>query len=187
MEKKLNIPIIIGTSRVNRESIKPAKLIAEIGQSIAEISVSLVDPLDFNLPNDGNDEGFKDSKYTEITKAADGFIIVTPEYNHSYSGSLKRLLDSELENYIHKPVAFAGVSSTPWGGVRAIEALVNTVREMGLSASFTDLYFPMVQTLFNMEGKILDHKYESRIKKFYGELIWLAKIFKYGRANLAKA
>jgi NAD(P)H-dependent FMN reductase len=161
-------------------SIYPAKLIREIGAEIEGVETILLDPIDFNMPADGNDDENKDPKYTEITEKADAFFIVAPEYNHSFSGTLKRFLDSELKNYIHKPVAFAGVSSGPWGGVRAIEALVSTVREMGLIATHTDVQFPIVKDIFDSTtGKLKDEKYNARIRKAYDELIWMAKVLKW--------
>jgi NAD(P)H-dependent FMN reductase len=109
--EKLFIPILLGTTRPKRQSVKVAKLVEEIGFTIPEIEVKLIDPLDYNFPFDGNDEENKDHRYTKITGQADAFFIVTPEYNHSFPGTLKRMLDSELSNYIHKPVAIAGVSN----------------------------------------------------------------------------
>jgi len=181
---KLFIPVLLGTSRPKRESFKAAKLVEEVGKTIEEIEVQLVDPNDYTFPFDGNDPENKDPRYTELTQKADAFFIVTPEYNHSFPGTLKRMLDSELSNYIHKPVAFAGVSNGIFGGARAIEALVNTVREMGMVATFSDVYFPQVQNLFDEEGKIKDDGFVRRINRGYTELIWMAKALKYGRENL---
>ena len=131
-----------------------------------------------------NDPENKDPRYTKLTIEADGFFIVTPEYNHSFPGTLKRMLDSELQNYIHKPVAFAGVSNGIFGGARAIEELVPTIREMGMVATFSDVYFPQIQNLFDENGNILDEGYERRIKRGYEELIWMAKTLKWGRENI---
>ncbi len=185
--KKLFILIIEGTTRPKRESIKAAKFIYEVGKTIEEIDVTLVSPEDFNLPYDGNDDENRDPRYTELTAKADAFFIVTPEYNHSFPGTLKRLLDAELDNYIHKPVAFAGVSNGSWGGVRAIEALTMSVREMGLVATFTDMHFPRVQDMFDENGKIIDEKNIKRVKKSFNELIWMAKTLKYGRDTIKSA
>lgn len=181
---QLFIPILLGTTRPKRESIKVAKLVESVGKQIEEIVVQLVDPLDYHFPYDGNDPENKDPRYSELTARADAFFIVTPEYNHSFPGTLKRMLDSELENYIHKPVAFAGVSNGIFGGARAIEELVGTVREMGLVATFSDVYFPQVQNLFDENEKIKDEGYERRIKRAYDELIWMAKALKYGRETI---
>jgi NAD(P)H-dependent FMN reductase len=180
----LQILVIEGTTRVQRESIHVARLIAEIGKEIEGLEITLVDPNDFSLPGDGNDPEGKDPKYSALTAKADAFFIVTPEYNHSFPGSLKRLLDSELTNYIHKPVAFAGVSNGGWGGIRAIEALVTTVREMGLVATYTDVQFPRVQDTFESSGKLVDEKYRERVMRAYTELIWMARTMKWGRENL---
>lgn len=94
------------------------------------------------------------------------------------------MLDSELKNYIHKPVAFGGVSSSQWGGVRGIEALVNTVREMGLTATFTDMQFPKVQELFDDDGTLLNEAYRDYVKSAWIELIWMTKVMQYGRENI---
>ncbi|PIR80103.1 MAG: NADPH-dependent FMN reductase [Candidatus Levybacteria bacterium CG10_big_fil_rev_8_21_14_0_10_35_13] len=182
--KKLFIPILEGTKREQRKSIFAAKLVYEISKEYGQIESVLVDPNDFNFPGDGNDPEGKDPRYTKITEKADGFFIVTPEYNHGYPGSLKRMLDSELQNYIHKPVAFASVSAQQWGGVRAIEALVNTVREMGMVATFADVQFPKVQDIFDEGGNLKDEAYIKRVKRSFDELIWMVKALKYGRENI---
>lgn len=182
--KPLEIVVIEGTTRVRRDSIHAARLVAEVGREQKGVEITFVDPMEFHFNGDGNDPEGKNAKYTAITEKADGFFIVTPEYNHSFPGSLKRLLDSELANYIHKPVAFAGCSSQRWGGVRAIEALVNTVREMGMVATFTDVNFPQVATLFDEKGELLDPAYRRYVQSAYDELLWMARVLKYGRDHI---
>jgi NAD(P)H-dependent FMN reductase len=184
MEEKLTIAVLAGTARVQRESIKAARYVAEFGRQLPNVEIIFVDPTDFNFPGDGNDPEGKDPRYAEITAKADAFFIVSPEYNHSFPGSLKRMLDSELKNYIHKPVALAGASNGNWGGVRAVEALVVTVREMGLAATFTSVYFPRVQDMFDQQGQILpefEARYSKNVQAAYDELIWMAKALKWGR------
>jgi len=182
--QKLFIPVLLGTIRPKRESIKAAKLVEQVGKTLSEIEVQLVDPKDYHFPFDGNDPENKDPRYSELTEKADGFFIVTPEYNHSFPGTLKRMLDSELKNYIHKPVAFAGVSNGIFGGARAIEALTTTVREMGMVATFSDVYFPEIQNLFDEKGEIKDEGYIRRINRAYTGLIWMAKALKWGKENV---
>src|SRR3990167_3245150 len=175
----MTIAVLIGTTRVQRESVKAAKYIAEFGRRIENVDIILVDPMDFTFHGDGNDPEGKDPRYTEITEKADAFFIVTPEYNHSFPGSLKRMLDSELANYNHKPVAFAGVSNGHWGGVRAIESLVPAVRETGLVVMSWDVYFPNIQDVFDETGVIVDEyskRYETNVTKLYTELIWFARL-----------
>ena len=181
---KLYIPVLAGTTREQRKSIFAARLVAEIGNSFKEIETEVIDPKDFNFPGAGNDPEGKDPRYSAITERAQGFFIVSPEYNHSFPGSLKRMLDSELKNYIHKSVAFAGVSNGQWGGVRGIEALVLTVREMGLVSTFTDMHFPKVQELFDDNGVLLNEAYRDYIKSAWVELIWMTKTLQSGRENI---
>lgn len=180
----MTIAVLIGTTRVQRESVKAAKYIAEFGRRIENVDIILVDPMDFTFHGDGNDPEGKDPRYTEITEKADAFFIVTPEYNHSFPGSLKRMLDSELVNYNHKPVAFAGVSNGNWGGVRAVESLVPAVRETGLVVMSWDIYFPYIQKIFADDGSIhADYKerYEKQLAKLFDELVWFTGILKTPR------
>jgi NAD(P)H-dependent FMN reductase len=181
---KLYLPVLAGTTREQRISIFAARLVAEVGNTFDEVETEVIDPKDFHFLGDGNDPEGKDPRYSEISERAHGFFVVSPEYNHSFPGSLKRMLDSELKNYVHKPVAFAGVSSGQWGGVRAIEALVGTVREMGLVSTFTDMQFPKVQDLFDDEGTLLNEAYREYVKSAWVELIWMAKTLQHGRENI---
>ncbi len=181
MADTIHIAVLIGTTREQRKSVHAARLVAEVGAALEGVTTELVDPKDFNFPGDGNDPEGQDARYSEITKNADAFFIITPEYNHSFPGSLKRMLDSELKNYIHKPVAIAGASSGMWGGVRAVESLVPAVRELGLVVTFGSVYFPKVQDLFDESGKLLNDFYKGSVEKAYAELIWMAKALKPAR------
>jgi NAD(P)H-dependent FMN reductase len=179
--KPVTIAILAGTTRVQRESIKAARYIANYGRMLPDVEIIFVDPVDFHFPGDGNDDGpdgGKDPRYSAITEKADAFFIITPEYNHSFPGSLKRMLDSELQTYNHKPVALAGASSGPWGGVRAVEALVLAIREMGLVVLSWDIYFPKVQDMFEADDQIkaeFKERYDRNLHRIYAELIWLTR------------
>lgn len=187
-EEKLFIPVLLGTPRKHRESGKVAEwLYAKILEREDEIETRLFDVRDFNLPADDYGMEIKDDfpEWRDAIEKADGLIIVTPEYNHGYPGTLKAVLDLLLPEYIHKAVAFCAVSAQVWGGVRVIEALVQTSRELGLAVTFTDLHFPRVQTLFDEDGNLLDEKsYEPRVKNFLDELVWMSKTLRWGRENL---
>lgn len=94
------------------------------------------------------------------------------------------MLDSELQLYNHKPVAFAGASNGNWGGVRAVESLLTAIRETGLVALSWDIYFPFVHTMFADDGTILEEhreRYEQNLGKLFDELLWMARLFKAAR------
>lgn len=182
----MKIAIILGTTRPKRQSIHAARLIEEIATEFSEIETIFVDPQEYDLSLDGNDEENKIPEYSEIVNAADGFFIVAPEYNRSFPGSLKSLLDKELKAYIHKPVAFAGVSSGMIGGARVVESLIAPVREMGMVPTFAEVFFPRVQEMFDEEGVLLDESQRERVRSAYRELIWMSKTLKWGRENIDK-
>ena len=94
------------------------------------------------------------------------------------------MLDLLLAEYIHKAVAFVGVSAQVWGGTRVIEACVPMVRELGLAVTFTDLNFPRVQDKFDDDGNLLDEAYIKRAAGFIDEVVWMAKTLRWGRNNL---
>lgn len=187
-DRKLFIPLLLGTPRKGRESEHVARwLFGKIEERGEEIETQFFDVRDFRLPQDHYGMEIKDDfpEWRDAIKRADGLVIVTPEYNHGYPGSLKSVLDLLLPEYIHKAVAFAAVSAQVWGGVRVIEAMVPMVRELGLAVTFTDLNFPRVQTLFDENGKLIDGAaYENRVKAFLDELVWMSRALRWGRENL---
>ncbi|HSX42554.1 MAG TPA: NAD(P)H-dependent oxidoreductase [Candidatus Saccharimonadales bacterium] len=181
MAEPITVAVLAGTTRVQRESIKAARYVADFVGKLPDVEVIFVDPKDFNFPGDGNDPEGKDPRYTDVVGRADAFFIITPEYNHSFPGSLKRMLDSELALYNHKPVAFAGASNGNWGGVRAVESLLTAVRETGLVALSWDVYFPRVQDIFDENGQIHEEfrkRYERSLGKLCDELLQFARLFK---------
>lgn len=183
MTKKLNIVVMAGTTRPGRKSLLAARFVEKIGKSFDDIDVVFVDPKNFSFPNDGSNDETRDAQYTAITAEADGFFIVAPEYNHSFPGSLKRMLDSEFDNYRHKAVAVAGVSSGMWGGVRVAEALLPVLRTLGLVVTGSNVFFPKVQDLFDEQGDVKDQLYVDSVTKAFEELIWMTRTLKYGREH----
>ena len=168
--EKLLLPVLLGTNRKNRNSVHPAKWLLGEMEKRPDIETRLFDAGDFALPHDDYGQEIKDlfPEWRDTIIKADGLVIVSPEYNHGYPGVLKAVLDLLLKEYIHKAVAFVGVSAGPWGGTRVIEAMVPMVRELGLAVTFTDLNFPKVQKTFDAEGKLLDQAFEKRAKDFLG-------------------
>jgi NAD(P)H-dependent FMN reductase len=186
---KLFIPLLLGTPRKNRESEKVARWVFEKVGEREDIETQFFDVRDFHLPYDHYGQEIKDlfPEWRNAIIKADGLVIVTPEYNHGYPGSLKAVLDLLLREYVHKAVAFVGVSAGPWGGTRVIEACVPMVRELGLAVTFADLNFPKVGTKFGEQGNLLDEAYEKRVQSFLDELVWMATTLRWGRQNVPSA
>jgi NAD(P)H-dependent FMN reductase len=183
---ELFLPILLGTNRKLRKSVFAARWLLDQMQQRPEIETRLFDVAEFALPHDDYGQEIKEQfpEWRDAIVRADGLVIVAPEYNHGYPGALKAVLDLLLREYIHKAVAFVGVSAGPWGGTRVIEALVPAARELGLAVTFTDLNFPKIQSVFDEEGKLLDAAFEKRAAAFLDELVWMSRVLKWGRANV---
>ncbi len=183
---QLFLPVLLGTNRKKRLSVHPARWLVGQMEQRPEIQTQLFDVSEFALPHDDYGQEIKHlfPDWRDAIIKADGLVIVTPEYNHGYPGSLKAVLDLLLREYVHKPVAFVGVSAGIWGGTRVIEAMLPMVRELGLAATFTDLNFPKVEKTFDAEGKLLDPAVEKRAADFLDELVWMSRTLKWGRENV---
>jgi NAD(P)H-dependent FMN reductase len=184
MERPFFIPVILGTSRQGRRTEYAARFVLEQTKKRADVETELIDVCKLPLKLDDAGEQMKDPKFSATVERSDSLIIVTPEYNHGYPGLLKHALDMNLEEYIHKAVGICGVSAGPFGGARVIEALLPVMRELGLVTIFWDVNFGNVQKLFDEQGNLLDQSYVRRLEKFLNELIWMARVLRYGRENV---
>ncbi|MBV9217034.1 MAG: NAD(P)H-dependent oxidoreductase [Acidobacteria bacterium] len=185
-ERKLFIPLLLGTNRQGRHSEHVAKWLLSRVDERPDIETQMFDVRDFHLPYDHYGQEIKERfpEWRDAILRADGLIIVTPEYNHGPPAPLKGVLDLLLREYIHKAVGFVAVSQQVWGGTRVIESMVNMVRELGLAVTFTDLNFPRVQDKFSQDGNLLDEAYNARADAFLQELIWMATTLRWGRVNV---
>jgi len=183
--RPLFIPVILGTVRQGRRSEHAAQLVLEQTGKRAGVETELIDIRSIPLPLDDAGEQIKDRGFSALIQKSDGLILVVPEYNHGYPGLLKHVLDSNLEEYIHKAVGICGVSAGPFGGSRVIEQLLPVLRELGLVTTFTDVNFSTIGKVFDDQGKLLDEKYTSRVDKFLDELIWMTRVLRHGRENIA--
>src|SRR5262245_23371441 len=183
--RPLFIPVILGTVRRGRKSLPVARVMVSELSRRPGIETELIDIAGLPLRVDDAGEATKDPAFAAQMSRADALVLVSPEYNHGYSGLLKHVLDSCLQEYIHKAVGVVGVSAGPYGGTRGIQDLLPVLRELGLVAIFWDVNFSTVQTVFDESGSLRAQAYLARIDKFLKELIWMAKTLRHGREHIA--
>jgi len=183
--RSLYIPVILGTARMGRMSQHAAWLVTEELGKCTGVETDLIDIAKLPLPTNDAGEAIKHADFSAKMNKADALVVVSPEYNHGYSGLLKHVLDSCLKEYIHKAVGIVGVSAGPFGGTRVIQNLLPVMREIGLVTIFWDVNFSSVQKVFTKDGKLLDGSYIPRIDKFLKELIWMAKTLRQGREQIS--
>src|SRR2546426_7825392 len=183
-ERPLSIPVILGTTRKGRMSEHAARfMVAQIAKREGVVT-ELIDISRMALRVDDAGDGVKEPEFSAKMIRADALVIVTPEYNHSFPGLLKHVLDSCLKEYIHKAAGIVGVSAGVFGGARVIEHFQPVLRELGLVSIFWDVNFGGVEKVFDPQGQLLDHSYIRRTEKFLSELIWMARVLRYGRENV---
>lgn len=181
---QLFIPIILGTVRQGRMSEAIAHFIHQQVTEQAEVETELIDIRKLPIPVDDAGPNAKIPEFAATVERADGYIIVTPEYNHTYPGLLKHVLDLNYKEYFHKAVGVCAVSAGPFGGVRAVEALLPTFQAFGLSPIVANLNIGNVNTVVNKAGQLNDPEtYQRRLGRFMKEMIWLTTTLKFGREN----
>src|ERR1043165_3798391 len=183
-DRSLNIPVILGTSRKGRASVHAARLLAELLNRRAGVTSQMVDIATLPLPTDDAGEAIKNAAFSATIAAADGLVIVAPEYNHSFPGLLKHTLDSCLSEYIHKAVGLVGVSAGPFAGIRVVQSLLPVMRELGLVTIFWDINIGQVGKVFAEDGRLLDDALIRRSDRFIRELIWMSKVLRQGREEI---
>ena len=185
MERPLYIPVILGTARKGRASESVARFVLDEVSKREGVETELIDIRELKLSMEDEGEAVKDTRFSEQMNRADALVIVVPEYNHGYPGLLKHALDTNLKEYIHKAVGLCGVSAGGFGGTRVVQNLLPVLRELGLVTIFWDGNFSAAHKLFDESGALLDQSYLKRTDKFLKELIWMAKVLRHGRENVA--
>jgi NAD(P)H-dependent FMN reductase len=145
----LKIAVIVGSTRPGRNGKAVADWVLDKAASRTGANYELIDLVDFPLPH--MDEAIPPSagQYAgEHTKAwaakigaYDGFIFVTPEYNHSTSGVLKNAIDYLYAEWNNKAAAFVSYGSL--GGARAIEHLRAICSELQIAHVRQQLSFSL--------------------------------------------
>lgn len=105
---------------------------------------------------------------------ADAFILVTPEYNGSYSPAMKNLLD-HFPKQLHKPFGIVTASPGAMGGMRASQQLLLLVPALFGIASPNMLITPAVDKKFSPDGDLLDESFQNAVHTFITEFLWLSE------------
>lgn len=113
MKTSIRLAVIYGSTRKGRICDRVVKWLTQELVRFPQFDIDIIDPLDFALPPD------RDMAHPEIDRLAgrlgmaDAFIIVTPEYNHSFSAALKSTIDLFFEPWQGKPVALFPMAASP--------------------------------------------------------------------------
>jgi len=186
----MKIQIIIGSTRPGRVGDKIGQWVySQLSKAQPEAEFELVDLLEFNLPlmNEtipplglqGKYTSEVGQKWADKIASADGYVIVTPEYNHSFPASLKNGLDYIGLQMAKKPVAFVSYSPLPSGGSRAVEQLIPVTVQL----STVTLNHPLniantMQLIDQQTGEVKADMYVEPAQKMAAEIVWWTKNLK---------
>jgi len=186
----LNIAVLVGSVRSDRQGIKAARFV-ERKLSERAHQVTLVDPLQLGLPL--LDRMYKEypkgdappplERLAALYRAADAFVVVSGEYNHSIPPALSNLLDYFLEEYFWRPSAIVCYSTGAFGGVRAAMQLRAMLCELGMPSISSLFPIPRVQAALDADGTAVDSRLSTRFERFATELEWYALALREARAH----
>ena len=187
--QKFYIPMILGSTRRERQSPKVARFVHARLNAKENVETEIIDLKELNLPIMEERLRFRNDppsglvEFSERMKRADSIVIVTPEYNNGYPGVLKNALDYLLPEYRRKPFGIVTVSAGGFGGINCLAQLRLVV--LGMGAFPIPAAFPVsaVQNTFDDDGNPKDAAYEKRVEGFITELLWFTEAITAQRAK----
>jgi len=188
--KNIKIKLIIGSTRKIRFSEKVCYWTLSVINNYKDVDIEVLDLRDFLLPFLEKEENLNEkdleilNKWKAKINEADGYLIISPEYNHSFPAVLKNNLDYLYEEWFYKPVTFISYGSL--GGARSIEQLRLVAIELRLIPLRNSLHLPyevIKKDKSNEEIIEILKNYNEKLDYSFKELLIMAKILKEARLN----
>jgi len=170
------IVVISGTNRPCSTTRKVAAVVEEMVVAagaqarildLCDLPPELFAPASY----DTTPEGF--APFQEAMSAADGILCVVPEYNGSFPGALKYFIDmlSFPESLVGTTAGFIGISSGPWGGVRAVEQLEMVFQYRHAHLYGRRVFLPAVSTMLDDDGRLVEPAAERRLREMVADFV----------------
>ncbi|MGH3613379.1 MAG: NADPH-dependent FMN reductase [Pseudonocardia sp.] len=167
---RLHLVVILGSVREGRFGPVVADWFVGYAKQRADLTVDVVDLADTPLPA------------AERMGAADAFVVITPEYNHSYPGPLKLAIDSIGEPWRAKPVGFVSYGGMS-GGLRAVEPLRVVFAELHAVTVRNTVSFHSAWERFDERGRPREaDAVNAAADALLDQLAWWAQALRAARA-----
>lgn len=176
----MKIEIVSGSPRAHSASLRVALFLQQQLQQHPDLEVGLIDLREHNLPPMQDVFRNPEAAPAEVQPlahrmfAADAFIIVTPEYNGSYSPAMQNLFD-HFPKQQHKAFGLVTASTGALGGMRAAMQLQQFVLAIFGIPSPHMLIVPQMDKKFDAEGNLQDPAFQRNTDLFIQEFLWLAE------------
>ncbi|OZM71278.1 NADPH-dependent FMN reductase [Amycolatopsis antarctica] len=189
-EQPLKLAVIIGSTRSGRFGPTAAEWFGAQARSRTEVSVDVIDLAQTWLPDvlPGDDATEQPGPVAELSPwlaGADAFVLVTPEYNHSFPAPLKNAIDWFYEEWQAKPVGYVSYGGLA-GGTRAVEALRPVLNELHAVSMRTSVSFPNYPDTFGTAGTPAnEERYAKVAHGMLDELVWWGEALRAQRERRA--
>lgn len=176
----MKIALIVGSIRTGRQSHKVAHYLQNELEK-RNIEVDVIDLLHHPLPmmeeriSKVPNPPAAVSEISARLKAADGVLLITPEYHGSYSGVLKNALDYFLAEFSRKPMGVVTTSGGKLGGINASIQLQQLILSMGCYPVPVKLLVAEIQHAFDEQFNPLQEVLVKSTAKFLDEYVWFAQ------------
>lgn len=187
----LDLPILYGSVRAGRRSIWVANYVAGRLAQRPGVLTRLWDPVSLPFGNlvlrewEMTERPPAVDEFVNAMARADGFVIVTPEYNYGIPGTLKNLIDHLFDEWHRKPFGFitaGGIS----GGLRAQDQLRQVISAVRAITIPTSIPVQRIEETWDENGPKADRSdWDSRFDRFFSELEWYAHALKAAREDSA--
>ncbi|MFK4149052.1 NADPH-dependent FMN reductase [Streptomyces sp. NPDC004065] len=185
---RIRVAVILSSVRKGRFGPTIANWLVGTAGQREDIEVDLVDLADFPLPTALTDEPAPEvaellGAFSSRLSDADGFVVVTPEYNHSFPASLKAALDWTQNEWHAKPVGFVGYGGLA-GGLRAVQQLRHIFNELHAVTVRDAVSFHGPWEQFDSDGNLIDPAAaEAAAKVLWDKLSWWALATKEAKSR----
>ena len=176
----MKIEIISGSPRINSVTHRVALHLKNWFSQNTNHEADIIDMKEWNVPpiqsvwSSADKAPLEFQPLAERIVNADAYVIVTPEYNGSYSPAMKNLLDHFPKRH-HKPFGIVTASPGAMGGMRASQQLLLLVPAlMGIASPYM-LVVPAVDKKFSPDGDLLDESFQNAVHNFISEFLWLSE------------
>ena len=189
----IKIQVILSTTRPERRSEQIGKWVMSELSKNKEVEAELIDLKEWNLPFFDEAKSMMSIKDEEISSdlirdwgkkiaEADGYIIVTAEYNHGYPAVLKNALDYAYYQWHKKAIGFVAYGASV-GGARSVEQLRQVAIELQMAPVANAVYIPAVWEKLKSDGSIEQPGLKEGLDSMMEQLLWWTKALKNARED----
>ena len=183
-DQPLRVAVVVGSTREGRRGRVIADWLVHEIRDRSELEIDVLDLAEIDLPHVM--PGRPDARlppFRASIEDADAFIVVTPEYNHSYPASLKHAVDLAHGEWKRKPVAFVSYGGVS-GGLRAVEHLRGVFAELHATTVRESVSFHGPWNGFGEHDQPADPaSARQAVTVMVDDLVWWARALRAGRTS----